>query len=81
MFAVRACSQRRRGRYCQVSGVSNPLRRRGAAKALCRLTRKGQRSSLPRLWQPGDAPVFVEVGEAGIAVDHAMRRELAVQCS
>jgi hypothetical protein len=29
----------------------------------------------------GDAPVFVEVGEAGIAVDHAMRRELAVQCS
>jgi hypothetical protein len=22
----------------------------------------------------GDAPVFVEVGEAGIAVDHAMRR-------
>ena len=29
----------------------------------------------------GDAPVFVEVGEAGIAVDHAMRRELAVQYS
>ena len=29
----------------------------------------------------GDAPVFVEVGEAGIAVDHAMRRELAVQWS
>jgi hypothetical protein len=27
----------------------------------------------------GDATVFVEVGEAGIAVDHAMRRELAVQ--
>lgn len=27
-----------------------------------------------------DAPVFVEIGEAGIAVDHAMRRELAVQC-
>ena len=23
---------------------------------------------------PGDAPDFVEVGEAGIAVDHAMRR-------
>ena len=29
-----------------------------------------------------DAPDFVEVGEAGIAVDHAMRRRLAVQsCS
>jgi len=27
----------------------------------------------------GDAPDFVEVGEAGIAVDHAMRRPLAVQ--
>ena len=26
-----------------------------------------------------DAPDFVEVGEAGIAVDHAMRRPLAVQ--
>jgi hypothetical protein len=24
----------------------------------------------------GDAPAFVEVGEAGIAVDHAMRRQL-----
>jgi Protein of unknown function (DUF4011) len=30
----------------------------------------------------GNAPDFVEVGEAGIAVDHAMRRRLAVQsCS
>ena len=30
----------------------------------------------------GNAPEFVEVGEAGIAVDHAMRRQLAVQsCS
>jgi DNA invertase Pin-like site-specific DNA recombinase len=28
-----------------------------------------------------DAPDFVEVGEAGIAVDHAMRRQLAVQRS
>jgi hypothetical protein len=28
-----------------------------------------------------DAPDFVEVGEAGIAVDHAMRRRLAVQRS
>jgi hypothetical protein len=29
----------------------------------------------------GDAPNFVEVGEAGIAVDDAMRRQLAVQSS
>ena len=29
----------------------------------------------------GDAPDFVEVGEAGIAVDHAMRRRRAVQRS
>ena len=29
----------------------------------------------------GDAPDFVEVGEAGIAVDHAMRRQRAVQHS
>ena len=29
----------------------------------------------------GDAPDFVEVGEAGIAVDHAMRRQRAVQRS
>jgi hypothetical protein len=27
----------------------------------------------------GDAPDFVEVGEAGIAVDHAMRRQRRVQ--
>ena len=32
--------------------------------------------------RPRDAPDFVEVGKAGIAVDHAMRRRLAVQsCS
>jgi hypothetical protein len=29
----------------------------------------------------GDAPAFVEVGEAGIAVDHVMRRQFAVQRS
>ena len=29
----------------------------------------------------GNAPDFVEVGEAGIAVDHAIRRQLAVQRS
>jgi len=29
----------------------------------------------------GDAPAFVEVGEAGIAVDHAMRRQLVIQRS
>jgi hypothetical protein len=29
----------------------------------------------------GNAPDFVEVGEAGIAVDHAMRRQLSVQRS
>jgi hypothetical protein len=29
----------------------------------------------------GDAPDFVEVGEAGIAVDHAIRRQRAVQRS
>ena len=28
-----------------------------------------------------DAPAFVEVGEAGIAVDHVMRRQFAVQRS
>ena len=28
---------------------------------------------------PGDAPDFVEVGEAGIAVGHAMRRQRRVQ--
>jgi len=34
------------------------------------------------LWRRvGNAPDFVEVGEAGIAVDHAMRRQLAVQRS
>jgi len=27
----------------------------------------------------GDLPAFVEVGEAGIAVDHAMRRQRRVQ--
>jgi hypothetical protein len=27
----------------------------------------------------GNAPDFVEVGEAGIAVDHAMRRQRRVQ--
>jgi hypothetical protein len=27
----------------------------------------------------GDAPDFVEVGEAGTAVDHAMRRQRRVQ--
>jgi hypothetical protein len=48
-------------------------------------TRSGQRPQRLESNQSrrmmGDAPVFVEVGEAGIAVDHAMRRELAVQCS
>ena len=29
--------------------------------------------------ETGDAPDFVEVGEAGIAVDHAMRRQRRVQ--
>ena len=38
------------------------------------MTRK--RSSARR---EGDAPDFVEVGEAGIAVDDAMRRERHVQ--
>ena len=28
---------------------------------------------------PGDAPHFVEVGEAGIAVDDAMRRQRCLQ--
>ena len=31
------------------------------------------------LFVTGDAPDFVEVGEAGIAVDHAMRRQRRVQ--
>ena len=33
----------------------------------------------PVLLERGDAPDFVEVGEAGIAVDHAMRRQRRVQ--
>jgi hypothetical protein len=40
-------------------------------------------SSASQLWYPpataGDAPDFVEVGEAGIAMDDAMRRQRRVQ--
>jgi hypothetical protein len=34
-------------------------------------------TSFPLMW--GDAPDFVEVGEAGIAMDDAMRRQRRVQ--
>ena len=41
-----------------------------------------ERGEYDRAIEDGNAPDFVEVGEAGIAVDHAMRRRLAVQsCS
>jgi hypothetical protein len=44
----------------------------------------GMRAELQNVDQrvaKGDAPAFVEVCEAGIAVDHVMRRQFAVQRS
>jgi hypothetical protein len=37
------------------------------------------RDSIITATRTGDVPHFVEVGEAGIAVDHAMRRQLLLQ--
>ncbi len=45
------------------------------------LDREAANRNTKRFQGRGDAPEFVEVGEAGIAVDHAMRRWLAVQSS
>ena len=48
------------------------------ANALAGLFRREARLALIRVcW--GDAPDFVEVGEAGIAMDDAMRRQRRVQ--
>jgi hypothetical protein len=38
-----------------------------------------QRGNVLPYWDAGDAPDFVEVGEAGIAMDDAMRRQRRVQ--
>ena len=59
-----------------------PLRAVKDSSPLLRLAEAALPKELQRLdSRGGDAPDFVEVGEAGIAVDHAMRRQRAVQRS
>ncbi len=55
----------------------------GRAVQLCRRFDRGMGNWIDNYTRlaEGDAPDFVEVSEAGIAVDHVMRRQRAVQRS
>jgi hypothetical protein len=55
------------------------MAKKEAARRLIRpKTPQDYLARLPQ-FEPGDAPDFVEVGEAGIAVDDAMRHQRRVQ--
>jgi hypothetical protein len=69
----RSAPQRKRS----ITALFASRRNRGRAR---RSKRRAERGNLSlRMACRGDAPDFVEVGEAGIAVDYAMRRQRRVQ--